>query len=118
MRVDTGKHIDFFIFLVEQFFQLTYFTLEYSDPLLKRLGIAPRKGAAAELVACFALEADICALGATWADAIAAYFLGAAPVAGLGNAGLAIGAHLDHLHRQDAGHVGSLLRRLFLFVLG
>lgn len=102
--MDARQHVDLLIFLVEQLLELAYFGLEHAHALLERLGVSSREGAAAELVAGLALESNIGALRAAWADAVAAYFLGATSVACLSNAGLAVGADLDHFHGQNSRH--------------
>lgn len=88
--MDAREHVDLLVLLVEQFLELAYFGLEDSHALLEGLGVAPGEGATAELVTGLALEADVCALCAAWTDAVAAYLLGAAAVACLGDAALAV----------------------------
>lgn len=101
------KHIDLLILLVEQLLQLADLSFQLSYALLERLGVASGKCATAELVAGLAFESNIGALGATWANAIAAYLLRAAPVAGLCNAGLAARPDFDHFHGKYSRHFGG-----------
>jgi hypothetical protein len=105
--VDAREHVDLLVLFVEQVLELAHFRLQEADSLLERLGVSAREGAPAELVARLALESDVGALGAAGADAVAAYFLGATAVACLGDAGLAVGADLDHLHGQNSRHGGG-----------
>jgi hypothetical protein len=109
MRVHAREHVNLLVLLVEQLLELAHLGLQKPHALLQRLGVASREGAPAELVARLALESDIGALRTARADAVAAYLLGATAVACLGNAGLAVGADLDHLHGQDSGHGGGWL---------
>lgn len=102
--MDARKHVNLLVFLVEQLLEFAYFGLEHAHALLERLGVSSGKGATAELVAGLALESNVGALRAARADAVAAYFLGAASVTCLSNAGLAVGADLDDLHGQNSGH--------------
>ncbi len=103
--VHGGEHVNLFVLFVEQVLELADLALELADALLERLGVAARKGAAAELVAGAALEADVCALRACRAGAVAANLFAAAPVAGLSDAALGAGADLDDLHGEYAGHL-------------
>jgi hypothetical protein len=106
--MDPRKHIDLLIFLVEQLFQLADLSFQQSHALFERLRVASRKSSATELVAGLALKADIGALCAARANAVAAYLLRAASVAGLCNAGLAARADLDNFHRQYSRHIGGV----------
>lgn len=103
-----GQHIDLLILLIQQIFQFPDLQLQLAHALLQGLGISPRKGAPAQLVAGAALEADIGTLGTTRSDTIATDLLAAAAVAGLGDSALGTGAHFDNLHRQDARHLNGL----------
>lgn len=111
--MNAGEHVDLLIFLVEQLLELAHFGLQHAHTLLERLGVTPGEGATAELVAGLALESNVGALRAARADAVATYFLGATSVAGLSNAGLAVGADFDHFHRQNSRHdCGSCAMRI------
>lgn len=116
--MDSRKHIDLLVFLVKQLLQLSDLSFQLSHTLLKRLCVAPGECATTELVAGFALEANIGALCATWANAVAAYLLGTASVAGLCYAGLTARPDFDYFHRQYSRHVGGdfVLRRCRLVV--
>lgn len=106
------EHVNLFVLLVEQLFELACLGLEDPHALLQGLGVAPGEGATAELVAGLALKADIGALCAAGADSVAAYLLGSTSVAGLGDAGLAVGPDFDHFHGQNAGHGGGCVLRV------
>jgi len=105
--MNAREHINLLIFLVEQLLQLAHLCLQESYALLQRLGISSWEGATAQLVAGLAFESDVGALRATGADSVAAYFLGATSVAGLGDAGLATLPDFDYLHRQYSRHDGG-----------
>jgi len=109
MRVDARQHVDLLVLLVQQVLQVAHLSLEHAYALLKRLCISTGKSSSAELVAGLAFEAHVEALGTAWADAVAAYLLGATAVACLGNARLVIGANLDHLHGKYTRHVGEVV---------
>lgn len=104
--VHSGEHVNFLVLFVEQVLEFADLALELADAFLERLGVAARKGAAAEFVAGAALEADVGALRACRAGAVAANLFAAAPVAGLGDAALRAGADFDDLHGKNAGHLG------------
>lgn len=104
-----GQHVDLLILLVQQILQLPNLRLQGADALLERLGVASWKGTTAELVAGAAFKANIGALRAARANAIAANLLAAASVAGLGDTALGARAHLDDLHRQNSWHFGGLV---------
>ena len=107
MRVYPRQHVNLLVFFVEQILQLANLGLERPHALLKRLCVTTWEGATAELVACLALEADVDALSAAGADAVAANFLGATSVAGLGNARLGGGPDLDNFHGKNSRHGGG-----------
>ena len=90
VRVHSREHVDLLILLVEQLLELAHLALQQSHALFQRLGVSARESAAAELVAGLALEANVGALRAAGADAVAPDLLGATSVAGLGDAGLAV----------------------------
>ena len=87
--MNSRKHIDLLVLLIEQLLQLADLCLQESYALLERLGVTSGKCATAELVAGLALKTNVGALCATWANAIAAYLLRTASIAGLCDAGLA-----------------------------
>lgn len=108
--MDSGKHIDLLVFLVEQLLQLADLSFKQPHALFERLCITSWERPSTELVASLAFKANVGALCAAWANAIAAYLLRAASVAGLCDAGLAARADLDNFHRQYTRHVdGGLL---------
>ncbi len=98
VRVHLGQHVQLLILLIQQILQFANFSFEGTHSFFKRLGISARERSSTQLVAGLALEADIGALGATRPNAIASYLLTSAAVAGLGNATLGSGSHLDHFH--------------------
>jgi hypothetical protein len=103
-----GQHVDLLVLLVQQVLEFADLALELPHALLERLGVSTWEGAAAQLVAGAALEADAGALRAAGSDAIAANLLATAAVAGLSNPALGAGAHLDNFHGEDAGHLDGV----------
>ncbi len=99
-----GEHVDFLVFLVEQLLQLAHLRLQRAHSLFQGLGVSSGKGATAKLIARLTLKAHVGALCAAGANAVTADLLGAAAIACLSDAGLAIRADLDHLHGQDSRH--------------
>jgi hypothetical protein len=105
--VNAREHVDFLILFVQQILEISDLCLEGSHTFLQRFGISTWERAAAQFVACFALETNVGALGTAWSNAIAANLLASATITGLGDPALSAGAtNLDHFHGQDTGHFG------------
>lgn len=96
--MNLGQHIDLFVFLVQEIFQVTDLCLQCSNSLFEAFRITSGKGPPAELIAGAAFEANIGTLRTGWPDAIASYLLASAAVAGLGDAALRTAAHLNYFH--------------------
>jgi len=99
------QHIDLFIFLVQEIFQLPYFQFQRSNSILQRLGITSWKRSPAKFIGRLALKGDVLALRARGRQSITSYFLTPASVTGLGDTHLIVdSSDLDHLHGQYARH--------------
>jgi hypothetical protein len=96
--MNSREHIDLLVLLIKQLFQLADLCLQESYALFERLCVTSGKRATAELIAGLALEANVGALCATRANAIAAYLLRTASIACLCDAGLAARPDFDNFH--------------------
>lgn len=57
--VNSGEHVDLLILLIQKLFKVFHLGLQQSYSLFQGLGVASREGSPTELVACFALEANV-----------------------------------------------------------
>lgn len=109
--VHLGEHVDLFVLLIQQIFQVANLSLQDPDPLLQTFGVSSGECTPAQLVAGLALEPDVGTLRAAWSYPIASDLLAPTSITGLGDSALRAGSHLDDLHRQNARHIGDRLIR-------
>jgi hypothetical protein len=105
------QHVDFFVLLVKQVFELPHFGFESSNAIFQGLCVTSWKCSSAQLVAGLAFKADIGALCTGWSNAVTSNLLASAPIACLRNPTLRTASHPNHLHRQDAGHDGEYVEK-------